>query len=534
MDYSLIAKYNKNFKIPEESDSFFVEFQNYVGEFKCVPTKLIYDFGKKSIVAYKHQNMDFVLYDKKLEIYVDGQLSKTFKGKITDLNGIFYIQTKEISFVVNENGETAFASPSDRLIYFTENGTIFYTVENDVHKMKDNYKCNLSLKNNNLITKNKGEQNEATPNISDFERSNDKKDKSVDLCNLSLKNTNCNNLITKNKGEQNEATPNISDSERSNDKKDKSVDLCNLSLKNTNGNNLIKNFPDEFYRGFLVSNKLGKICVFNQNPDPIILIDQNIKVYAFPTKIYDILCITHIKIENTTFLAVLTKTALFLIYENLTVKYETSGFIGINARKFCIHNFEKEFCFAELFSYFLLFDHKIFLKNSAIFSKNKILSNCNSLFSDVFFNPENALCKIMFENQKNRLNSNFDTQKLIFNFLNKIPPLVLCKAYRLMDEKGKMELLNFINFNKLGAEELFLVLHYHPEHYKRFVNMCIKENKLFLIKDYYVSLNKTNRGEEFKKYLLEKEILIENEKVPNLSRIQGEEIESQRIFYSKL
>ena len=424
MDYKFVGKYTNKFKIPESSENFFVKHNNEIYEYRLIPTKEIFKYNSKSVIAYKQNGLLFVMYEKKLEIYKDGKLHKKYKSirPIIDNNGIFLITEESKSYIVTEKGTTAFCLIKDikKVIYFLEDGTIFYTEE-----------------------------------VED--------DKSADETNTKIKD-------------------------------DCECYDCKHTLPNTK----------TFFKGYLVSNKINKIRKYNEVPHPVCNIDGYIFTYLNRIQISNIIKMSHKVIDNKTFIIILAEDGLYVIYKNMVVYLKCKGFIEIVPERMVIHNYLNERNISEVFATFAFFI-KIRLDDSRSYA------------------PERLLCRVI----KNH--SGF-SDNFYCTFINNLSNKIICKAFKLIDEDGKMELLNYIKFKELNAEESFLVIPYFQEEYKEFIDKAIKESKLFLVKDFYEFMKKGGREIEVRKYLLQCNILLDSEEYDWLVKLQEMEMESQRIF----
>lgn len=407
MDYQFVAKYNLQFKIPENSPNLYVKYNEEIYEYRLFHTKNVFKYNEKSIIAYKTKDITIVMYARKLEFYKNDKLFKKFHSTtdIIDNNGIFLLKYKNNMFIVNEVGCTAFCSDK-KMIYFTAQGDVYYT---DVEMEHDESSCKC------------------------YE---------------------CNHCLRK---------------------------------------------PNQFYKGHLIEDKLGKIKIFNEDSIPIIVIDNKYFCYRENCQIKDIVAMSRFEVDYKDIVVVLTLKAVYLIYRNIIIKQEVMGFIQIVPERFVIHNFIKEHNIYDMISLFNLF--------------KTVDIHLEKTF-------ETLLCKILISNRDNP-NEYYQT------FIKKQSQLTLCKAYKLIDERGKIELLNYIDFEQLSAEELLLILPYNQERYEHFVDICIKEGKEYLVKEYYTFLAKTNKEKPLLMYALEKNILLASDNPDFQCLVELEFLEQQ-------
>ncbi|ORD94559.1 hypothetical protein ECANGB1_542 [Enterospora canceri] len=427
MDYKFVAKYSNDYKIPEDSSNFFVRHKNEIYEYRLLPTKSIFKQSRKAVIAYKQNNLTFVMHEKKLEVCFEKDVKKYRSTvPIIDNNGIFLIRDKNKAFVVNESGETAFCTNKDELLYFIGNGTVYYTSE--------------QLK---------------------IEETSEEKTKEDCDC------YECKHCLPRTR------------------KKGKSG-----------------------ARGFLIEDKLGRIKVYKEQSEPKIVIENRLFVYCDNALITDVVKISHRTIGERLFLIVLTANSCYVIHKNIIVRQNVAGFIEIVPERFAIHNYINEQSIYEMFVLFACF-------------KETLFTRLNELYRDEF-RPEKLLCQIIADKQNKELNKEFYA-----NFIRSVPNKVLCKAYKLLDDKNKLELLNYIRFNDLDAEEMHMIIPYNQEHYRQFVDLCLAENKLHLAWDFLEFMRRSNKHKPLQKYLLQNGIMAD-ESYSTMYDLQKQEIHGGR------
>ncbi len=250
----------------------------------------------------------------------------------------------------------------------------------------------------------------------------------------------------------------------------------------------------------------GKVVLYDSDSECIDL--NEIQIFKGKAKIENIVDISHFYFDEKVILIVLTDSAVFMICEDIVIKKKVTGLFYIVPTRMVIHNFFTEETISDMLSYFNIY-----------FPSKKLSKGAEKEIANFTFLVQTE-----------------DKQKYLVSWVNFMNNLkqhqdILCRAYRLIDEKGKREISKFIDFKLLNAHNLYLTIFYNLDYLELLVEKCINEQKIFLLKDLYDNLK--GRGEERKLlyFLLKKNILFERVAgYEDVYEMQMMEVDSQRAI----
>lgn len=414
MDYAFISKYDLNYKIPKNSNSYFIRTDSAILEYKLLqPVKNI---KLSTHRVFSNNKLKFVLYKKKLEIYEDKKLINKLKSNYPILvcNGIFLVREQEDNKakVVNAKGNINDTIYKENCLFYTERGVMFY------------------------VKRDQGLANKCD----------------------------C-------------------------------IDNCNLPARR-----------GVLYQGNLASSFFDQKIIYNYDGKKVELNDITIlKDCASIKNIFDLNVII---IDGKEFIIVLTINAFFIIHDDIIIKKSVSDYNYIAPNRNVIHDFIKEMSYSSLFMYF------------------------NIYFS---LSPVGKTSEVEIVNFYNLKESNQKLTDTFLLFLNNLRPFqnVLCKAYRLLDDKGKNEVLQFINIELLDSECLSLIIQFHYDLIEMLVSKCIRENRLDILKDTYDYFKNIENVDVIRLTLLRNNILFEKiEGFEDIYEMQMYEVEASRNYFN--
>ncbi|KAI4291788.1 hypothetical protein PAPHI01_1062 [Pancytospora philotis] len=116
------------------------------------------------------------------------------------------------------------------------------------------------------------------------------------------------------------------------------------------------------------------------------------------------------------------------------------------------------------------------------------------------------------------------------------PPIsamaVLCRAYRRVDDRGKALLERHIEPASLSADELQYIIIYKPHLLEEFVWLCIRDSRLFYLRDLADFYSKAGKFPEIQAVLLKRGLLLHD--YPGLEKIvamEKAEVDAQELCY---
>ncbi|OQS55370.1 hypothetical protein EHP00_724 [Ecytonucleospora hepatopenaei] len=528
MDYKLNAIYNNKHKIDEHSEMFYVKHMDLIYEYEILRNPNILEYNKNGVTTYlfgktlanvkntilmndkqksaTENALVLKLHDTKISIYKNGKKQKTYLSDktIIDNNGLFLIRSGNKKYVlwIEKSEETDIFSTKtafvvgndeilDNLIYYTEEGVIFYIFE--------------ETENSEL----KAIEEKEEKVLLGFKKEDGiKHEKIIDQNEQKIRNPTSNDKLNK--------------------------EMCNCYQ-------CIHSLPDNHthLEGYLVINKQGIVKVFNKENKPIFSMDD-IFIYSENVIIKDVISVKHfilnessdanteynfMRVNKTnkepskklTFFIALTLNGVYVFHNNIYVFMKCRGYIRIVPERLVIHNYIHEIDISGL-----VVLHSMFMKN------NKEMFNAKNMIN---LKSERMVCKVVtHEIYENKVPEDFYN-----NFIKSCSTEILCKAYKMVDEKCKKEIyrllcdrhtclrknskisekmqsisINLSNNKMLSAYSLFLLVTYNYHIYKLFIDQCIFENKLHYIHEYYMYLVKLDNYKEVEGYLLSKEIIFSN------------------------
>lgn len=252
--------------------------------------------------------------------------------------------------------------------------------------------------------------------------------------------------------------------------------------------------------------------------DPIFEM-EDIMAYENGTIIQNTRCCAHLYLEEPNespvmhpCFVVLCTNEIFVIFKNYVIrKGINKEYLKIGADEFVIHNYLERESFYELILVLSLFS------NIRIDFPEKI---------------EGFLCKLIHCNIKvepflERIFSNY-------NLKSDISDHIICRAYRRVDDKAKAMLDTYIEITKLSADALYYIIIYKLEYIDYFVKLCIKEKRLFYLRELVPFFDKINKLKELRVCLLRNQLFILDyrgfEKIIEMEKM---EIDSQESIFNR-
>lgn len=293
--------------------------------------------------------------------------------------------------------------------------------------------------------------------------------------------------------------------------------------------------PD--HKGNLIVQSMYKKILYDRTRDPVVEFDD-ITVYEGIVDIRNVVSCSSIKLETLRShdyaehtptlqcmdiqqgvhkrglfldcIVVLCKDCVFVIYDNVVVRKQlVCQLTHIIPERFVVHNYVQEVGIYDCILMLSCF------RAVRLFRSEGIESFLIGLMSS-------GVVKKLYEKFIDGLRANAT-----------IPcNVILCRAYRQVDDRLKEILDQFIIVDRLDVDELYYLIIYKPDLTERFVQMCKRKRRLFYLDDLKSFFEKTNRASELKRIFLQNGILIfEYCGLEKLIEIERSEINAQRACF---